>query len=267
MSHYVIHGGVAGSNRMHVVARACWPTTSTLLQRAGLQEGMNCLDLGCGAGEVTFEIARLMGPAGRVLGMDMDTVKLDIARQRAKKEGVKNIEFKQANVFEWTEESLYDFIYVRFLLTHLPERERVIPKIVRALRPAGSLALEDIEFSGYIVHPPNPAHDRYVNLYREVVRRRGGDAEIGPRLLAMFAAAGLQEIGLAIVYPEHKEGSGKEISVLTMIGISGAVLEEKLIEESELREVVSELERFTRDPLSVISGPRVFQISGRRATA
>ena len=64
MSHYVIHGGVAGSNRMQVVARACWPTTSTLLQRAGIKEGMNCLDLGCGAGEVSFELARIVGPQG-----------------------------------------------------------------------------------------------------------------------------------------------------------------------------------------------------------
>ena len=267
MSHYVIHGGVAGSQRMQVVARAYWPTTYPLLQRAGIREGMNCLDLGCGAGEVTFEIARLIGPNGHVLGMDMDNVKLDIARARAKVEGVKNIEFRQANVFEWDDDSVYDFIYVRFLLTHLPERQRVIPKLIRALRPGAALAVEDIEFSGYVVYPPSSSHDRYVYLYQEVVRRRGGDAEIGPTLLPMLAAAGLQEIGLAIVYPEHKEGSGKDISYLTMIGISGAVLEEKLIEESELREVVSELERFTRDPLSVISGPRVFQISGRRATA
>jgi len=196
----------------------------------------------------------------------MDSVKLELARERVTKEGIRNIEFRQANVLEWDEDSVYDLIYVRFLLTHLPERERVVPKLLRALRPGGALAVEDINFEGYVSHPANSAHDRYVALYREVVRRRGGNADIGPKLLAMFARAGLQDFGLNIVYPEHKEGSGKEISVLTMIGISEAVLAEKLIEEQELRDVVAELDRYTRDPLSIVCGPRVFQVWGRRAS-
>jgi ubiquinone/menaquinone biosynthesis C-methylase UbiE len=267
MTHYVIHGGVAGSKRMEVVARAYWPTTLPLLQRAGIRQGMYCLDLGCGAGEVTFEIARLVGPSGRVVGMDMDLVKLELAGKRAAQEGVSNIEFRQSNVFEWDDDSVYDLIYVRFLLTHLPESQRVIPKLLRALRPGGILVVEDIDFAGYVSHPANPAHDRFVNLYREVVRRRGGDADIGPKLLAMLAAADTQQLSLSIVYPEHEHGSGKDISLLTMIGISEAVLAEKLTQESELRELLSELESYTRDPLSIICGPRVFQVWGRRASA
>jgi ubiquinone/menaquinone biosynthesis C-methylase UbiE len=252
---------------MAAVARAYWPTTLPLLQRAGIREGMNCLDLGCGAGEVTFEIARLVGPSGSVVGMDMDLVKLEIGRRRAAQEGFTNIEFRHSDVFEWDDDSVYGLIFVRFLLTHLPEGERVVPKLLRALRPGGILAVEDINFQGYVSHPANSAHDRYVNLYCEVVRRRGGDADIGPKLLAMLAAAGTQQIGLSIIYPEHQSGSGKDISLLTMIGISEAVLAEKLIEESELSALLSELESYTRDPLSVICGPRVFQVWGRRAPA
>jgi ubiquinone/menaquinone biosynthesis C-methylase UbiE len=252
---------------MEVVARVCWPTTLLLLQRAGIQEGMNCLDLGCGAGEGTFEIARLVGPKGRVLGMDMDSIKIGLARERATKEVVSNVEFRQANVFDWDDESVYDLIFVRFLLTHLPKCERMVPKLLRALRPGGILTVEDVDFEGYVSYPPNSAHDRYVSLYREVVRRRGGDADIGPKLLAMLAGAGLQQVGLNIIYPEDKEGSMKEISVLTMIGISEAVLAEKLIDESELRTLISEIERYTQDQLSIVSGPRVFQVWGHRASA
>jgi ubiquinone/menaquinone biosynthesis C-methylase UbiE len=266
MTYYVIHGGLAGSERMAVVARAYWPTTLPLLHRAGIRHGMNCLDLGCGAGEVTFEIARLVGSTGRVIGMDMDSMKLEIARNRATREGVNNVEFRQADVFEWDEDSIYDLMYVRFLLTHLPDGGRIVPRLLRALRPGGSLAVEDIDFLGYVSYPPNAAHDRYVHLYREVVHRRGGDAEIGPKLLTMFAAAGAQQLGLAIVYPEHLPGSGKDISLLTMIGISEAVLAEKLCEESELHAILCELETYTHDPLTTVCGPRVFQVSARRAS-
>jgi len=201
-----------------------------------------------------------------VTGIDMDSAKLGFARERAAREGFSNIEFRQGDVFEWDDDTVYELIYVRFLLTHLPGCERIVPKLLRALRPGGALALEDIEFKGYVSHPSNSAHDRYVDLYREVVRRRGGNADIGPHLLGMFTAAGLQDAALRIVYPEPTEGCGKEISILTMIGISEAVLAEKLIEEQELRTILSELERYTRDPNSIICGPRIFQVSGRRAS-
>ncbi len=264
MAHYAIHGGIAGGRRMEVVARAYWPTTLPLLQQAGICAGMQCLDLGCGAGEVTFKIAQLIGPQGHVVGIDMDAVKLDMARRRATADGVTNAEFRQQDVSEWDDDSIYSLIYVRFLLTHLPVCERVLPKLLCALRPGGALVVEDIDFEGYVSYPGNAAHDRYVALYREVVRRRGGDADIGPKLLAMLAGAGVEQTSINIVYPEHKEGSGKEISILTMAGIAEAVLAEKLIEQSELRELLSEIERYTRDPLTVVCGPRVFQVWGRR---
>src|ERR1700682_5488044 len=78
----------------------------------------------------------------------MDSVKLELARERVTKEEIRNIEFRQANVLEWDEDSVYDLIYVRVLLTHLPERERVVPKLLRALRPGGALAVEDVNFEG-----------------------------------------------------------------------------------------------------------------------
>lgn len=264
MSHYVIHGGAAGSKRMETVARAYWPTTLPLLQRAGIREGLRCLDLGCGAGEVTFEIARLVGPSGSVVGMDMDSVKLDIARQRAVREGATNLDFRQGNVFEWADDSLYDLIYLRFLLTHLPGAAAVVPKLLLALRPGAILVVEDIEISGFVSHPVNSAEDRFITLYRDVVRRRGGDADIGPKLQAMLHEAGAQDLNLSIVYPEHKVGSGKDISFLTLIGISEALLQEKLIEESEIQALLAEIERHTNDPLSILCGPRVFQVWGRR---
>jgi SAM-dependent methyltransferase len=267
MTHYVIHGGVAGSKRMETVARAYWPTTLSLLQRAGIREGLHCLDLGCGAGEVSFQIAVLVGPAGRVVGMDMDSVKLGIARKRAAREGAGNLDFRQGNVLEWVGESVYDLIYVRFLLTHLPGCQRFLANLLQALRPGGVLVVEDIEISGFVSYPPNAAHDRFLALYCNVVRRRGGDADIGPKLLAMLHAAGVQDLNLSIVYPEHKQGSGKDISFLTLIGISQALLEEKLIEESEIQTMLNEIDRYTRDPLSIICGPRVFQVWGRRAPA
>ena len=72
MEPYVIRGGQQGYERLKVLARAHWPGTSALLERVVLHPGMRCLDLGCGGGDVTLELARLIGPDGHVTGIDMD---------------------------------------------------------------------------------------------------------------------------------------------------------------------------------------------------
>ena len=103
VEQYVIRGGGAGYDRLCILARARSSDTSDLLARVGLRSGMRCLDLGCGGGEVTFEIARLVGQDGSVIGVDMDEVKLELARVAAAERGQANVEFRLANVNEWHE--------------------------------------------------------------------------------------------------------------------------------------------------------------------
>jgi 2-polyprenyl-3-methyl-5-hydroxy-6-metoxy-1,4-benzoquinol methylase len=65
--HYIIRGGVEGRERLRVLARVMRPTTLNLFDRVGIRPGMACLDVGCGGGDVTFELADLVGPKGRVV--------------------------------------------------------------------------------------------------------------------------------------------------------------------------------------------------------
>ena len=94
MEPYVIRGGKEGYERLLLLARERWPTTAALFERAGGSPGMRCIDLGCGSGSVTLEIARLIAPGGYVTGVDMDAIKLDLARGEAAARGLGNIEFR-----------------------------------------------------------------------------------------------------------------------------------------------------------------------------
>ena len=116
---------------------------------------MTCLDLGCGGGDVTLGLARLVGSEGRAVGIDMDEVKLDAARQEVRRQRLENVEFVQANVYEWSADQTYDRIYSRFLLTHLPDCATALAKMRRALKPGGVLIVEDIDFAGslLLIHP------------------------------------------------------------------------------------------------------------------
>src|SRR5215813_14952780 len=91
---YIIRGGIEGRERLRILARVLRPTSLALLQRAGLQAGMKVLEIGSGGGDLAFEIARIVGPAGRVLGTDIDQTKLDLAAREAAELNLANIAFQ-----------------------------------------------------------------------------------------------------------------------------------------------------------------------------
>src|SRR5262245_28281818 len=179
---YIIRGGVEGQKRLDVLARVLWPTTSRLLAQVGLAPGMTCLDLGCAGGDVTLQLAALVGPQGKVIGLDMDDSTLGLARRSATELGLTNVQFRQLNVQDWVDEFQYDCIYARFLLTHLADPPGVLRRMLRAVRPGGVAVVEDIDFSGHFCYPPCAGFDAYVRLYRAAAARLGADADIGPKL-------------------------------------------------------------------------------------
>src|SRR5690242_4907044 len=117
--HYVIRGGVEGRERLRIIGRVLRPTTQSLFEHVGLRPGMACLDVGCGGGDVAFELARLIGRDGTVIGMDIDATKIQLAACEAEQQQLGNVEFQHRNIFECDMAPEFDLVYARFLLTHL----------------------------------------------------------------------------------------------------------------------------------------------------
>src|SRR5690242_2393721 len=93
LKHYVISGGVRGRERLKMLARVMQPMTSSLLDRVGIDAGMKVLDVGCGSGAVSFELAKRVGSEGKVIGADLDQIKIELANDEASQLGVSNVEF------------------------------------------------------------------------------------------------------------------------------------------------------------------------------
>jgi SAM-dependent methyltransferase len=261
---YIIRGGVEGRKRLEVLARVMWPTTARLLAEAGVAPGMACLDLGCGGGDVTVQLAALVSPQGQVTGMDMDETKLDLARQNATRLGLANVQFRRLDVRDWGDESQYDCLYARFLLSHLPDPLGVLLQMLRATRPGGVAVVEDVDFSGHFCYPPCAGFDTYVRLYRAAAARLGVDADIGPKLHGMLLDAGWRNLQLHVIHPTFTSGEGKMMALLTLTNIADSVLAAGLVTEAELQAAVADLTRFIDDPRTLISMPRMFQLWGRR---
>ena len=263
-STYVIRGGLEGRERLRILARVMWPTTSALLSRVGVEPAARCLDLGCGGGDVTVELAR-RAPQGFAVGADLDDAKLGLARAEAASAGVRNIEFRIGDVMEPArDDDRFDVVYARFLLTHLPDPSKALANICARLAPGGVLVVEDIDFAGHFCHPYSMAFWRYVDLYTEAVRARGCDPNIGPRLPALLADAGLGKLGMNVVQPAGFSGEVKAISPITLEAIADAVLAAELVTEQELNTIVDELYAFADADGTVLSLPRVVQAWGRR---
>jgi SAM-dependent methyltransferase len=262
---YVLRGGRQGADRLRILNRVKWPTTEPLLEAAGLRAGMRCLDVGCGGGDVTLKMAVLVGTEGHVVGVDRDPSILQLARQEAEDRGLP-VTFRRLEAEDLSEESAYDLVFSRYLLSHLPRPQRVLEAMVRAARPGGRLVLEDVYFPGHVCYPPSAALDRFVELYQAVARtKEGGDAAIGVRLLGMALEAGLTEVRVGLVVPTFREGEGKLVTRVTMEHIREAVVGAGLATHSEVDDIVDELGRLAEDDRTLMSMAPTFQVWGRKA--
>ena len=263
MTGYVIKGGKPGYDRLALLARERWPDTAALLGRAGVSAGMRCADIGCGGGAVTLEIARLVAPDGMAVGVDMDEVKVGLARQTAAEAGLDNAEFRVLDVTDWDEPGSYDAVYSRFLLQHLSDPAALIDRMWAAVRDGGVLIAEDVDFAGWCCDPADEGFELFLDAYRRVLERRGGDDVIGRRLYRYFLAAGIPDPQVRLVQPVYA-GEARMLAWSTLEATADAVIAEGIATADELADALASLRRLADDAGALICGPRVFQVWSRR---
>jgi SAM-dependent methyltransferase len=269
---YIIRGGLEGRERLRVLARAMYPTTAALFDRVGVEPGMSCLDVGCGGGDVTRELARRVAPGGRAVGIDRDATKLTIAREEADADAGVTVAYREGDILTTELAREYDVVYVRFVLTHMADPEAAAALIAAALRPGGVLIVEDIDFTGSFCHPANVAYERYAELYSRAAWARGVDPNIGPRLPQLLVAAGCKRVRVNVVQPtgmtpEGHEHDVKLVSPLTLENIADAAIAEGLATREEINTVLDELYRLASDTTTVLAIPRIIQTWGYHAAA
>lgn len=239
-------------------------TSFSLLDRVELQDGIHCLDAGCGGGDVTMELARRVAPTGTVVGIDRDEEKLKIAREEAREQGLNNIEYLVADIHEACTRRKFGFVYARFLLTHLQDPKGLVRSFYECLQPGGKVAVEDIDFTGHFTYPASPAFDRYHDLYCTVVRKNGGDPDIGPRLPALVKECGFGDVHLKIVQPMALTGETKLITPITLQAIAAGVIAKQLATREEIDELTEQLFDLAEDETTLAGLPRVVQVWAQR---
>jgi SAM-dependent methyltransferase len=193
------------------------PETFRILERLGLSEGWNCLEVGGGGGSVTRWLTEHVGPEGHVVATDLSPRFLEEI-------DAPNLEVRKHNIVtDPLEEGAYDLVHSRDVLEHIPEREAVLDKMVAALKPGGWLVAEDVDFvSALRIEGFGEKTDlityegKMWSAAAQSMRARGVEAEYGRRLPWRLKARGLEEIDAGVRGGLAKTGSpGATLALLS----------------------------------------------------
>jgi 2-polyprenyl-3-methyl-5-hydroxy-6-metoxy-1,4-benzoquinol methylase len=158
-----------------------------------LRPGLDVLDVGCGPGTITVDLARRVAP-GTVLGIDVSADPLDEARALAEREGVA-VEFAVGDVYALdAADGSYDVVHAHQVLQHLTDPVAALREMARVCRPGGLIAVRDVDYAATTWFPENPGLDRWLDLYHRVARRNDAEPDAGRRLLSWAHAAGLRDV-------------------------------------------------------------------------
>ncbi len=223
---------------------------------------MRTLDAGCGGGDVTRLMADMVGDV-EVVGVDIDPDVIEIAAARTQDGYVRPPRFLVSPAGDLPEIGDFDFVYSRFLLTHVTDPVLVLGSLASRCRPGGIIALEDVDFTAHVCDPPSWAFARFVELYQLTARANGADPCIGPKLPNLLDSVGLVDVESTALVPRFTDGEGKLVAYPTFEQIRPALRALGLVDEPEMRAISQELRRLGGDGFSMMSLAGIVQASGR----
>jgi SAM-dependent methyltransferase len=164
-----------------------------LWERAGIGPGARVLDVGCGPGHATFDIAQLVTQSGRVIAVDESERFVHYLAAQAEVRGVINVEASVQDVQSLkVPAGSVDFAYARWVLCFTPRPGDVVAGVARALKPGGRFLVQDYtHWQGLFLSPADAAFLEVIRATDEAWRGSGGDSEIGKRLPGLMEQNGL----------------------------------------------------------------------------
>jgi SAM-dependent methyltransferase len=146
-----------------------------------LAPGTRLLDVGCGPGTITIDLAARVLP-GEVVGLDRSERVIEAAREAVLESGVPNVAF--------------EVVHAHQVLQHLTDPVAGLREMKRVTRPGGLVAVRDADYSAMTWYPPSAGLDEWLALYHEVTQANHAEADAGRRLLSWVREAGFDPAGI-----------------------------------------------------------------------
>ncbi len=182
------HDSVLRSHRW----RTAENSAAYLLPR--LVPGLSLLDVGCGPGTITVDLATRVAP-GPVVGLDRSAEVLAEAEALLVDRPAANVTFEPGDVSALTfADGTFDVVHAHQVLQHLADPVAALVEMARVCRSGGIVAARDGDYGAMTWYPADPALDRWLTMYRTVARSNGGEPDAGRHLLAWARQADIGEV-------------------------------------------------------------------------
>jgi SAM-dependent methyltransferase len=159
-----------------------------------LKSGDTVLDVGCGPGTVTADLAMLVTP-GRVTAVEVTEEALGLARAEIDRRGLTTVDFAVGDVhaLDFADDT-FDVVHAHQVLQHVGDPVAALREMRRVARPGGVVAVRDSDYAAFTWFPRLPELDEWLDLYERVARGNGGEPDAGRRLLSWAHAAGFTDV-------------------------------------------------------------------------
>jgi ubiquinone/menaquinone biosynthesis C-methylase UbiE len=216
-----------------------------------LRAGQRVLDVGCGPGTITADLAARVAP-GTVIGIDRSDEVIETATSSHAAPG---LEFRSADLMELPfDDDSFDVVHAHQVLQHVPDPVGALVEMRRVCRPGGVVAVRDSDYASFAWAPADLLLDRWLEGYRHLARRNGGEPDAGRHLLAWVHAAGFTDVrpgGSVWCYatPADREWWGRLwADRVTESSLAAQLLAADLMSERDLGEIAAAFRRWAADP-------------------
>jgi ubiquinone/menaquinone biosynthesis C-methylase UbiE len=201
-SRYALGNTDAEHERLIRQATILAPLTQRFFLQSGVSPGQRILDLGSGVGDVSMLAARIVGPSGKVVGVERDSRSVFRARTRVTEAGLNNVIFTESDVRQLPVDDPFDAVVGRFILQFLPDPVGALQLISQLVRPGGIIAFQEPCWCAILPLASHmPLWSACATLIRESLERSGGNTEMGLSLTRIFHQAGLPAPTLQLEIP------------------------------------------------------------------
>lgn len=240
------------------------PETDWLLDRIGVDEGWDCLDLGCGPGGITAALGARVGPSGSVTGLDYDPAFVAIAAETA----AANTRFIQGNAYATgLPDGAFDLVHMRFIASTAGEPERLAAEARRLARPGGFVAIQEADFATLSCFPPDPAWTTLVTAFRGCFPWTAADPE-AHRMYRLARAAGLEDVGYRPVLLGVRSGDPwADYLPATVESLRPSILARGLLSEPALDAALAACRVHLAAPGTIFTSYTIVQVWGRLTRA
>ncbi|MEM6359852.1 MAG: methyltransferase domain-containing protein [Bacteroidota bacterium] len=224
-------------------------TVSDLLHWDSIwEDGSLILEAGCGVGAQT-KIICSSNPASNFIAVDLSEKSLSQANEMVKENDIKNVEFKQADVFDLPfDDACFDHVFICFLLEHLKSPEVALKEFKRVLKKGGTITVIEGDHGSTYFYPESKAARKAIEAQISLQKMNGGNTNIGRQLYPILNDAGFKDIKVSPrqVYvddskPEMIEGFIKNTFTAMIRGVTEEALSKKVISSQEIEDGIQDL--------------------------